>query len=84
MIPEPRDPEHSGDSFLFVTREGTAGVLRLTAQVTTAKNVTGYALSADALFQDVGFHRGVKYTLQTLSAPAVVETALAADALAAE
>lgn len=72
-ISKPRDPKHSGDSFLFVTREGTAGVLRLTAQVTAAKNVTGYVSSDDDLFEDIGFYRGVKYVLKTMSVPAVAE-----------
>jgi hypothetical protein len=65
-IPAPRDPMHSGDSFLFVTREGTAGALRLTAQVTEAKDITGYISDADDLFRGVDFYRGVKYEVQTI------------------
>ena len=72
-IPKPRDPEHSGDSFLFVTREGTAGVLRLTAQVTEGTDISGYASSVDDQFEGVGFYRGVKYGLHTMSKPAVAE-----------
>lgn len=81
-IPKPRDPKHSGDSFLFVTREGTAGVLRLTAQVTEAKNITGRFSSPDDVFKNEGFHRGVKYVLKTMSAPAIAEVDRDADAAA--
>lgn len=72
-VPKPRDPKHSGDSFLFVTREGNAGVLRMTAQVTEAKNMTGYASTDDDIFQDTGFDRGVKFVLKFMSAPAIAE-----------
>ena len=72
-IPKPRDQNHSGDSFLFVTREGTAGLLRMTAQVTGTKDSTAYAYSDDEIFQDSGFHRGIKHVLKIMSAPAVSE-----------
>lgn len=68
-VAKPRDPKHSGDSFLFVTREGTAGVLRLTAQVVSGKDNLAYYNWEDALFEDSGYHRGVKYVLKTMSAP---------------
>ncbi|QEG00949.1 Regulatory protein BlaR1 [Stieleria maiorica] len=67
IIPKPRDSQHSGDSFLFVTREGTTGVIRLTAQVTNTEDRSGYASSDDFLFENSGFHRGVKYAYQTIS-----------------
>jgi hypothetical protein len=74
-IPKPWDPEHSGDSFLYVTREGTAGVLRLTAQITEAKDVSGRYSGTDYLFEQVGFHRGVKYVLTFISASTSEATA---------
>lgn len=66
-IPEPRDPQHSGDSFLFVTGEGTTGVLRLTAQVTNTEDRSGDASGGDYLFGNFGFDRGVKYAYRTFS-----------------
>ena len=39
-IPRPYDYKFSGDSFLICQREGTAGVIRMTAQVTDAANRT--------------------------------------------
>ncbi|WP_182868136.1 M56 family metallopeptidase [Rhodopirellula sp. JC639] len=67
VIPKPRDSQHGGDSFLFVTREGTTGVIRLTAQVTNTEDRSGYASSDDFLFENSGFYRGVKYAYQTIS-----------------
>lgn len=79
-VPKPRDPKHSGDSFLFVTREGTAGVMRLTAQVTEGKDISGYLLSEDEQFEGKGFYRGVKYDLDTMSEPAIAESTAGTDA----
>jgi len=65
MIPQrsiepPYDHEYGGDSFLFVTREGTAGVIRMTAQVTETGLSLGGAYSRDDQFSQVGFYRGAK------------------------
>ncbi|QDV41571.1 Regulatory protein BlaR1 [Stieleria neptunia] len=66
-VPKPRDAQHSGDSFLFVTREGTTGIIRLTAQVTKTEDRSGYASSEEFLFENSGFYRGVKYAYETFS-----------------
>jgi hypothetical protein len=60
----------------ITTREGTAGVLRLTAQITEARDITGGIMTEDHLFESVGFNRGVKYVLSTMSVPAVSEAAV--------
>jgi hypothetical protein len=70
-IPKPHDIDHSGDAFLFVTREGTSGVLRLTAQVTEIGSA-GYS-GANGSFENRGFYRGVKYMLSTIAKRKSVE-----------
>lgn len=45
--------------FLFRTREGTWGTLRLTDQITIARDITGQLM----VEKGVGFHRGVKFDL---------------------
>jgi beta-lactamase regulating signal transducer with metallopeptidase domain len=72
MIPQrevkrPYDNQFGGDSFLFVTREGTAGVIRMTAQVTEVRNLAGYALSDDDQFSSTGFYRGVKINFEAMT-----------------
>jgi len=46
----PFDRKYGGDAFLFVTREGTAGLLRMTTQVTDTDNPTAEAYSGDEEF----------------------------------
>ena len=70
-IPKPHDIDHSGDAFLFVTREGTSGVLRLTAQVTEIGSA-GYS-GANGSFENRGFYSGVKYMLSTIAKRKSVE-----------
>ena len=74
MVPQrtlkpPFDEKYGGDAFLFVTREGTAGVLRMTAQVTNADAVTGMASSMDFQYSPSGFYRGAKISFAALSEP---------------
>jgi beta-lactamase regulating signal transducer with metallopeptidase domain len=71
MVPQreikpPYDYEHGGDAFLFVTREGTAGAIRMTAQV-TGTNVPRGAYSRDDQFRPVGFHRGAKVNFAAMT-----------------
>jgi hypothetical protein len=75
MVPQrevkpPYDHQFGGDSFLFVTREGSAGVVRMTAQVTEAGGVGG-AYSLDDQFSGSGYHRGAKVNFATMSEPDV-------------
>ncbi len=64
--------QYSGDAFLFVTREGTAGVIRMTAQVTEVRDsVEGYvAVAVDDEFQPTGVYRGAKIHIQPMTEPA--------------
>jgi hypothetical protein len=71
MVPQrqvkpPYDYEYGGDAFLFVTREGTAGVLRMTAQVDETDSVGG-AYSNDEMFGPTGFYRGAKISFGPMS-----------------
>ncbi|MCA9170727.1 MAG: carboxypeptidase regulatory-like domain-containing protein, partial [Planctomycetales bacterium] len=52
-------------SYLFLTREGTLGVLRLTDQITQAKDLTGRMMAE----RGVGFHRGVKFNIYLIAGP---------------
>jgi hypothetical protein len=75
MVPQrevkrPYDVLHSGDSFLFVTREGTAGVIRMTAQVTDAdeEGLGAYvAREASDEFRPTGEYRGAKIHVNPMS-----------------
>ncbi len=49
-----------GTAFLFLTREGTAGLLRMTAQVTDTNVEIGKLWSPDDQFSPVGFYTGAK------------------------
>jgi beta-lactamase regulating signal transducer with metallopeptidase domain len=55
----------SGDSFLYVTSEGTAGVVRMTAQVTDT-DYGGGAYSGNQEFSSSGYYRGAKVSLSTI------------------
>lgn len=66
-VKPPFDPQYGGDAFLFVTREGTAGVIRMTAQATEPV-VAGYA-SGDDQFSPTGFYRGAKVSFATMAEP---------------
>jgi hypothetical protein len=64
MIPRreilpPYDHAIDGDSFLYLTREGTAGVVRMTAQV-PKKDVAGGSYDRDDIFMPTGFYPGAK------------------------
>ncbi|MEM7314028.1 MAG: hypothetical protein AAF497_12850, partial [Planctomycetota bacterium] len=65
MVPdEPMGTEQRGEgnnAFLFVTNEGTAGVMILTAQVTEIGGGGGYSTSSNSTR---GFFRGVRYELR--------------------
>lgn len=72
MIPQrtvtpPYDHEYGGDSFLFVTREGTAGIIRMTAQVPEANAAVGAAYSADDQFLPSGFYPGAKVAFAAMT-----------------
>jgi beta-lactamase regulating signal transducer with metallopeptidase domain len=72
MVPQrkvkpPLDERYSGDAFLFVTREGTAGVLRVTAQVTNTDVAMGAAYSGNNIFESTGFRRGAKVVIETMT-----------------
>ena len=69
-VPGPRDRHYAGDAFLFITREGTAGVLRMTAQVTETPRGSEGVYSWTSLFENTGVRNGVKIVLHTMSAPA--------------
>jgi hypothetical protein len=67
-IPQPYDSKYSGDAFLFVTREGTAGLVRITAQVTDT--IVGLRVaSGDSQFLPIGFYRGAKINFGTMTEP---------------
>ena len=65
-VKPPYDYEYGGDAFLFVTREGTAGVLRMTAQVGDTDS-SGGAYSSDEMFSPTGFYRGAKISFKPMS-----------------
>ncbi|WP_442485078.1 M56 family metallopeptidase [Aeoliella sp. SH292] len=71
VIPKPHDRNFSGDAFLFLTREGTAGVLRATEQVTETNIQARYSM--EDLFDGDGFHRGVAFSLQEIAPPSTVD-----------
>ncbi len=56
----PDKNELGGTAFLFLTREGTAGLLRMTAQVTDTNVQSGQRSSPDDQFSPIGFYRGAK------------------------
>ncbi len=66
VIKPPYDLKFGGDSFLFVTREGTAGVIRMTAQVTDTDDAGSDAYSAGREFMPVGYHRGAKVSISAI------------------
>jgi hypothetical protein len=71
MLPQretkpPHDRTYGGDAFLFVTREGTAGLLRMTAQVTDTNDSTGSPYGVDP-FSPTGFYRGAKISFATMT-----------------
>lgn len=85
VVPKPYDRHFSGDAFLYLTREGTAGVLRATEQVTDT-NVPGGPATVEGAFDGVGFYRGLEFSLQVI-APAtegrearIVESVSSSDA----
>lgn len=59
----PFDQAVDGDSFLYLSREGTAGVVRMTAQVPENSTPGGYS---DDQFEPTGFYPGVKVTFAML------------------
>lgn len=68
MVPQrkimpPFDHEVGGDSFLYLTQEGTAGVVRMTAQVPKDSPPGGYS---DDQFEPTGFYPGAKVTFAEL------------------
>jgi hypothetical protein len=54
---------NSNAAFLFVTREGTMGIIETTDRVTRTENLTGLAGGAPA---GVGFHLGVRFNLKLI------------------
>ncbi len=68
-VKRPYDYDYSGDAFLFLTAEGTGGVLRMTAQVTEPSDITGYASSLDDQFKNSGFYRGAKAEISVFVEP---------------
>ncbi|NOY40576.1 MAG: hypothetical protein GXP26_01895, partial [Planctomycetes bacterium] len=68
-VKRPYDYEYGGAAFLFVTREGTAGLIRMTGQVTEAKNISGQASGPDGRFSSVGFYRGAKISFAAMTEP---------------
>ncbi|HEX4413287.1 MAG TPA: hypothetical protein VH107_06635, partial [Lacipirellulaceae bacterium] len=66
VIKPPYDLKYGGDSFLFVTREGTAGVIRMTAQVTDTDDAGSDVYSAGREFMPVGYHRGAKVSISAI------------------
>jgi beta-lactamase regulating signal transducer with metallopeptidase domain/protocatechuate 3,4-dioxygenase beta subunit len=56
----PDKNELGGTAFLFLTREGTAGLLRMTAQVTDTHVQSGQRSSPDDQFSPIGHFRGAK------------------------
>jgi beta-lactamase regulating signal transducer with metallopeptidase domain len=71
MVPQrevkPPYNKYSGDAFLFVTREGSAGVIRMTAQVTDPEGGGGAAYSTDDQYSPTGFYRGAKIHFATMT-----------------
>jgi beta-lactamase regulating signal transducer with metallopeptidase domain len=63
----PYDRKYGGDAFLFITREGTAGIIRMTAQVTDPTDSTGAAYSDDEQFSPTGFYRGAKISFAAMT-----------------
>jgi hypothetical protein len=85
MVPQrtvdpPYDYKYGGDSFLFVTREGTAGVIRMTAQVTDPSGGTGYAYSQDDQFRPKGFYRGAKVSFSVIDESGATQKASSREA----
>jgi hypothetical protein len=69
-ISPPLDTAVDGDSFLFVTREGTAGVIRMTAQVPKKDVTLGRPYSSDDDFMPTGFYPGAKVVFGAFQAAA--------------
>lgn len=70
-VERPYDYKYGGAAFLFVTREGTAGLIHMTGQVTDTDVVVGAPASADSQFSPVGFYRGAKISFATMTEPSV-------------
>ncbi len=71
MVPQrkimpPFDHAVDGDSFLYLTREGTAGVIRMTAQVPKNNAEVGRPYSPDDDFMPTGFYPGAKAVFAVL------------------
>ncbi len=73
-----------GTAFLFITREGTAGRLRITAQVTDTNIQPGKILMPDDQYSPVGSIRGAKIGLQFIQEVAEAKQPNAADNSATE
>jgi beta-lactamase regulating signal transducer with metallopeptidase domain len=56
-----------GTAFLFLTTEGTAGLLRMTAQVTDTNVQFGRPASPDDQYSPTGFYRGVKISFAIIA-----------------
>ncbi len=52
-----------GTSFLYVTRDEGLGLITITDFVTEARDITGQMMTQ----QGVGFHRGVRFDIQTIA-----------------
>ena len=50
-------------AFIFVTREGSMGLIETTDRVTRTANLNGVAGNAPA---GVGFHKGVRFNLKSI------------------
>lgn len=59
--------ELGGTAFLFLTQEGTAGLLRMTAQVTDTNVQIGRPSTRDDQFSPVGFYRGAKVSFAVMA-----------------
>ncbi len=74
MVPQrevkrPYDYKYGGVAFLFVTREGTAGLIRMTGQVTEAKDMSYQTSGPDDNFSSIGFYRGAKISFAAMMEP---------------
>ena len=51
-------------AFLYITREGSMGVIETTDRVTRTANLTG--LPSGSPWPGVGFHKGVRFNLKAI------------------
>jgi hypothetical protein len=63
----PDQNELGGTAFLFLTPEGTAGLLRMTAQVTDTNVQIGRPSTREDQFSPVGFYRGAKVSFAVMA-----------------